>query len=836
MAVATRVVKKVLSREACRAAAILLLILNIVFFPCIWGKKNMLESAQLSSSVVPAGAWAGKQDLIAWAKTLDGAAAAWFFEPSLAVTGHEYLNGTLPLWNPYQGYGQPLAANMQSQPFFPLTALLSLHLTPFTYNLYLLTRLFIAGFFGYLYLRLFVSFVPALGGGIAVMLGGYYILYMTMPHLSVEMLIPAALLTSERLIRLRTYGNLLAFAVVLFLVTLGGMPESALLLFTLVYSYIAFRLISDAELHRAWLQAVIRVSIASVAGLALSAVLLLPFLEYLRHSQNTHDPRTLGAIPGLFHYWPDPSIFSYFFPLLLGPYHELANEFGIIAFFLILVSVITASGFCNNNIERQLHVRLRSLTFFFVPFLVLLVLKRFGIEPVNSIGRLPLFRFVDFYKYEEALVTVLVSILCGIGLQRLIKRDVPKGPMAVALGVAFSMIPLAAVRAQTTIAAELRANQIPAKFPEIALGIAGSALFGLAICLIVFERHSVRLAVSVVVLLTAELSLNYIPTVYYIDARLPDRTHDPYLGAPYVDFLKRRLSNYDRVFARDKVLYPDWASAFGLSDIRDLDAMYYWRYLPFVRNFVSAGSFARASELWDRFTGSDLEYGFRTPLERRLLQLSSVRYLLAIKPYVDVPFRRVYDNEITLYEYDDILPRAALYYQAEIEKSGADVLRRLAEPGFDIFQTALLETANLNGMTASSIARVNQGAMRAVEPARIVSYEPASVEIEASLAQDGILVVNDSVYPGWSATIDGTPTKLLTVNYLFRGVLLPPGKHVVKFIYRPRTFYLGGTLALSALVCLLWPAAGTLLARLRWRGDRVPSRVDIVGANGHIPE
>ena len=53
----------------------------------------------------------------------------------------------------------------------------------------------------YLYLRLFLPFVPALAGGIACMLSGYYILFFNMPHLSVDILVPALFLATERLLR-----------------------------------------------------------------------------------------------------------------------------------------------------------------------------------------------------------------------------------------------------------------------------------------------------------------------------------------------------------------------------------------------------------------------------------------------------------------------------------------------------------------------------------------------------------------------------------------------------------------------------------------------------------
>ena len=98
---------------------------------------------------------------------------------------------------------------MQSQPFNPFFVLFSLDPGPRTYNVFILARFFLIGICTYLYLRLFLPFVPAIGGGIACMLSGYYILFFDMPHLSVEMLVPAMFLATERLLREQSAGNVI---------------------------------------------------------------------------------------------------------------------------------------------------------------------------------------------------------------------------------------------------------------------------------------------------------------------------------------------------------------------------------------------------------------------------------------------------------------------------------------------------------------------------------------------------------------------------------------------------------------------------------------------------
>jgi hypothetical protein len=51
----------------------------------------------------------------------------------------------------------------------------------------------------------------------------------------------------------------------------------------------------------------------------------------------------------------------------------------------------------------------------------------------------------------------------------------------------------------------------------------------------------------------------------------------------------------------------------------------------------------------------------------------------------------VYDREVKTYEVPDILPRAALFYRAEVARNAGEALKRLAAPTFEISQAALLE-------------------------------------------------------------------------------------------------------------------------------------------------
>jgi hypothetical protein len=976
---------KIIRSEGFRAAALLFAILNLGFFPFLWGNKTLLDSAQAAPSILATGSWAGVPSAHKFAKTLDPAAGSLFAEANLPLLRYQYFHEKVaPLWDPYQAYGRPLAANQQSQPFYPLTLALLLHITPRTYNWFLISRLFVAGLACYFYLRFFVSFWPAMVGGIASMLAGYYLLYLTMPQLSVEVLVPASLLAAEYLLRKRNYGAIVAFAVMLALVFLGGMPESELLLLTLLYAYLLFRIFSDSALRTASIKIGASLATATCAGLALAAFFLLPFWELLGRSYDGHQPQNMGGwIIGLYHDSFSVAFFTYFFPLLYGPPSSevfptaefgLRNYVGLVGTFLLLIAIAAL-------VRRKPgeDPALAAVTWFFSCSTLLLVLKRFGFPGLNSLGALPLFQMLNFPKYDEALLSASVAILAAIGLERLLRRDLLRPAQAIALLVTALLIPAALWFSRHTISREIAQLHVLRAFPIVAIAVPAVLLTGVAIALVFSGRG---LGPALVALLTIGMWANYIAPAYYWFNRLPRQTRNPYLGAPYVDFLQKNAGN-DRIFGRDALLFPNWAGAFQLQDIRDLDAMYEQKYLPFVRNFFRDQKWpARNGDLVDRFHGLGT-YLLTTPLAERLLQLSSLKYIVTVQPfttpnrrideilaqnrghlipgkeiavvprpfilsgeardavgehppyerlpyrikvpdaskaifvfscaldpavydktstdgvgfiielkdpagritkqfsrYIDPkhnaserrwidgeidlspwrnqtvellftttpgpvgnsawdwaawsnfhfvgepqeghapPFRAIYNQEVLIYRYDRIVPRAAVYHHIEPVHNENAALDKLADPSLDIFQSVVLNESSLTPDERSQMAAINNQPSTSIEAASIRSYQSQDIQIDALLDRSGVLVLNDTAYPGWTAAVDGHPAAWTNANYLFRGVFLPPGKHTVRFRYQPQSFRRGATISLAALGLL---AIGFLISRFSAYLNRIPT-------------
>ena len=77
------------------------------------------------------------------------------------------------------------------------------------------------------------------------------------------------------------------------------------------------------------------------------------------------------------------------------------------------------------------------------------------------------------------------------------------------------------------------------------------------------------------------------------------------------------------------------------------------------------------------------------------------------------------------------------------------------------------------------------------------------IRILSETSAPALLVLRDSWYPGWRATVDGQPTPIYRVNGCFRGVLVPRGKHIVRFAYRPWIVYISGTVSILVTMLLV---------------------------------
>jgi hypothetical protein len=69
--------------------------------------------------------------------------------------------------------------------------------------------------------------------------------------------------------------------------------------------------------------------------------------------------------------------------------------------------------------------------------------------------------------------------------------------------------------------------------------------------------------------------------------------------------------------------------------------------------------------------------------------------------------------------------------------------------------------------------------------ARLVRYANTEVAVEVEAPAGGILLLNDVWHPWWRAEVDGADTEILKANVIFRAVVCPRGRHLVRFTFHP---------------------------------------------------
>jgi len=114
-------------------------------------------------------------------------------------------------------------------------------------------------------------------------------------------------------------------------------------------------------------------------------------------------------------------------------------------------------------------------------------------------------------------------------------------------------------------------------------------------------------------------------------------------------------------------------------------------------------------------------------------------------------------------------------------------------------------------------------------PATVVSYRPDRVEVEAE--GPGLLVLADPWYPGWTARVDGRPAPIHRADDLFRGVSLPPGRHGVAFLFRPRSCTIGRAVSLAAIAVVALILTATALRTRRSPGHSASGRTSTPDAS-----
>lgn len=169
-------------------------------------------------------------------------------------------------------------------------------------------------------------------------------------------------------------------------------------------------------------------------------------------------------------------------------------------------------------------------------------------------------------------------------------------------------------------------------------------------------------------------------------------------------------------------------------------------------------------------------------------------------------FRLRHLADVKIYEHLQALPR--VYLVGTVRRvPAAAVLPTLADPAFDPEREVVVAHEEWPEDWPAATGPAGR--------VQIVADRPEHLVVRVEVDRPAVLVVTTSYYPGWTARLDGESVPLRRVNYLFQGISVPAGVHIVRLDYAPASLRAGLFLAAGTALGVL-----ALTLGLGWRAGR----------------
>jgi hypothetical protein len=710
------------------------------------------------------------------------------FGPDLWRTREALRDGSIGAWSPNVGAGRPLLASQQHAPFFPTQWIA--FVLPFWHAFAWIAalKLLAAAVGTFLLCRaLGLGAGPSALGGAAFAFSAYMIIWLQHPHTNAWLLLPWLALAGRATVREGRAAWALALSALFGLLLLAGHPESAALVLAAVAAYLAFELFEARREGRfsvpratgvriGWLGA------ALGGGLLLGAVVTLPVIELFRNGFS--DPRG-GAPP------PASVLWSWVFPEMWSRPDKLFDDSpdprGPFSYpeqtaYLGAVPVLLALGGLAGRPQRA------QLFFAGLGTVALLILLP---TPLNELVRaLP---GMDLLGLTRLLIVVAfaLAMLAAFGLQRLVDAPPVLRRRMLASMAVLAALPLLWLAGNGGVLSEWRdaLDQLPAVEIEersadvLALGSvlrwALFALGGVALLALAF-RLGPRARLAVVVVALAATAVDLVTLNHGYQPQIEEARADP--PAPPALREVRAKVGRDRAMGADLTFLPNLANRYGVLDPRAHDHPVIDRY----------------QLLYGALGGGPPDQPtipLNEPRIDRMADLFAVRYVL-------MPQGFVRDNP-------GAVPRAWVAHSWFSAPST---------------QEALLTTVGSEVLTSFSRPAIEGapppplGEPRAPSRAGVVVDRDQHVDVRVRARRPGYLILTDTFYPGWEATVDGADAPILPANVAFRAVRVPAGEHLVSFRYRPASVMVGA--AVSGMTAYAMAIAGAILWWRRRRARR----------------
>jgi hypothetical protein len=722
--------------------------------------------------------------------------SAYVFEPDGLAVRDALRHGRLPLWSPELEAGWPLLATQQSAPLFPLTWIGALFPYWESQAWIAVIKLWLAALGTYMFARaLALRRAPALLAAVAFAFGTYLVAWLMHPHANAYVLLPWLLLAAERLCLRGALRDAAALAGLLGLAYLSGQPESGLIVALATAAWVVYRLAAARPARRDALRTGALAVAAALVGAAVGAVMIAPLLEALgQSSMASRSQPPLPASSGISllfpEYWGRPD----------GPVAGGPSNFTERTLYVGVLPALLAFG-------GLFAGRPRGPQLFFAGLTLVSLAIALDTGPVSSLaGDLPVLDRVALHRVI-VLASFGIAMLAAFGLERLLDGT-GRRRVLIAAGVAAAFPALAVIGAHPAWLGDLPdalgrllgdddvlSGEVTALASVLRCTLFAVAGVALIAALAWRPRRAGALAGAAVALTALDLiamGFGYNPAIARSEAQPP--------APPAVEAMRRLTAGGGRVVGVDGLI-PNSASRWGLDDARGHEQP----------------SVERTERLWLQFgtTGDGtVAVDPQRPETTRLLDLFGVRAAL-VSP------ERLSGGRVRSRAFGrDPIPYSG--------PGGVVVERRSALPpafvayrwrpsaGLDesLLHVALSSTRQLRDLPVVEGAETVPASGPPATPARVVSRSDTEVRLELRARARGQLVLLDTFYPGWRAEVDGREVPIRPANVAFRAVAVGPGRHEVRFSYRPASVVWGGAVTLLGLALV---AAGLVFGGRRRR-------------------
>lgn len=692
---------------------------------------------------------------------------------SLVTTGLK--QGIFPLWNPYNFSGAPLAANYQSQAFYPFTFLYFLVPQISAWTIMVITQPILGSIFLYLFaVEIGLSTGAALLAALLFNFSSFANVWMEFTTVWHTILwLPFLLYLVERG---RKQKGLTSTQQILFMFGLyssitGGHPQDFINSFLFLVIYTIVRTWPIKEWPRS------QILLIFTVPFFLAAPQLFPTIELFRHSARVaHDYQ--GIIHNmLVQWWQTPLIAVqdlFGNPAtksnITGDYIGKTLSIGFVGFFFAIAAILSK--------QWSWHK-----TFFtWAGIVIILITVRTPLTeliyrypwPILSTGTPTRILFV---------LALSLSMLAAFGYDAI--RQTKTFPLTTVL---FNAGLLTVVWLFVFIHPPIVIRSI----------ILTTGIFVALTIILLISRFKKIFVMAIIPLAAAELFYGFIK-------------FNPFVPATFIYPENKLITELQKISGVDRYwgygtagIEANFATQERIFSADGTDPL----NLSWYNQFLQSSNDGNIAVTFNRTTRSDAQiqpgYGATdlptNEFRLRIMDLLGVKYVIDRsenpKDASTFPVSRFkpiwHEEDWTIYENRMVAPRFFLTSDVRSYKNSVDFEKQFFDKDFQPGKTVLLTLHDWNTLQP----------MTGNGSAKLISYSPNAVTIAVHTDAEQLLFLSDTYDNGWTAKVNGQTTKVFRADFAFRAVLVPKGESVVIFTYEPRSFWTGIVISATAFTLL----------------------------------